>query len=162
MFATMAGIILRSPLLCTPQSMRTCALPPSVGNVSRKQSPKPTRYMRIRALPPDDVEDVGVTFGLRGTGGVALRFFTLFDFAFFSVFAVLDFLEAILSEPPMYGGKVQRFGGIRFIQGNSRHFGLLVEIIALARNAFAIAYRLVNDVTHFAAVIKNHCRPAAE
>src|SRR5258706_7305700 len=133
MFATMAGIILRSPLLCTPQSMRTCALPPSVGNVSRKQSPKPTRYMRIRALPPDDVEDVGVAFGVRETGGVAVRFFTLFDFAFLTILFVLDFLDAIVSEPSMYGGKVQRLGGIRFIQGNSRHFCFLVGIIALAR-----------------------------
>src|SRR3989442_1418691 len=37
-----------SPLACTPQSTRMCVCPSPVGSETRKQSPKPTRYIRIR------------------------------------------------------------------------------------------------------------------
>src|SRR6185369_7356218 len=35
----------------TPQSIRMCCGPSSVGTVMRKKSPKPTRYIRIRSSP---------------------------------------------------------------------------------------------------------------
>src|SRR6266849_1593245 len=39
-----------SPLACTPQSTSMCAYPSPVGRETRKQSPKPTRYIRIRMV----------------------------------------------------------------------------------------------------------------
>src|SRR5689334_10226090 len=49
MFCTTPGIVLMSPLACTPQSTSTWRWPSSPGSESRKQSPKPTRYMRTRS-----------------------------------------------------------------------------------------------------------------
>src|SRR5581483_10974547 len=45
---TAAGMAPMS-LACTPQSISTCAWPPSLAGIDiRKKSPKPTRYMRMR------------------------------------------------------------------------------------------------------------------
>src|SRR5712691_12192113 len=37
-----------SPSGCAPQSISTCSRLPATGNETRKQSPNPTRYMRMR------------------------------------------------------------------------------------------------------------------
>src|SRR5436190_23571434 len=55
MCATASLIVPISPFLVwpgvTPQSIRMCCGPSSLGTVTRKKSPKPTRYIRMRSSP---------------------------------------------------------------------------------------------------------------
>src|SRR5258708_38235875 len=78
---------------CTPQSIRMCLGPASVGTVTKKKSPKPTRYIRTRrpagffpagALLPAE------PFLPAGGGAVFLR-----DEAFFATFFFADFFCAV-------------------------------------------------------------------
>src|SRR5262249_34282862 len=56
MWRTAALMVAMSPLpvfpFVTPQSIRMCCGPSGDGTVTRKKSPKPTRYMRTRNSPP--------------------------------------------------------------------------------------------------------------
>ncbi len=93
---------------CTPQSIRMCLGPVPVGTVTRKKSPKPTRYIRTRRpagflpagpagpFPPAVGAALrlrGVVFLLRGTTFFLAAFF--FAAFFFAVF----FLAAMIRAP---------------------------------------------------------------
>src|SRR5258707_8031769 len=52
MSATMSFIVPMSPFPWTPQSTRMYRGPVAVGSDTRKQSPKPTRYIRTEIEPP--------------------------------------------------------------------------------------------------------------
>src|SRR6266536_3267540 len=54
-----------SPWEWTPQSTKICALEPSIGSDSRKQSPNPTRYILTRMFWPASALDGAGALGLR-------------------------------------------------------------------------------------------------
>src|SRR5262249_36436404 len=97
MWRTAALMLAISPLpvlpFVTPQSIRMCCEPSADGTVTRKKSPKPTRYMRIRSSPSGFAKPLALGLAFVFAVGFVFRGIAVFAFTFAGAFAI--------SEPPV-------------------------------------------------------------